>query len=202
MNPNIKTNLVVGCAKKIRKEKNKNLKKYGLNVQDVFVPELRSTYGIQKNYVPFSQYSYVKDKNGEIRMINSFSDEEGYKDKIGVIEDPQPLCSKEIPENAILIGYVRSTDKYTAFIPIIGIFEQNGTAIFYDFKEQVECDEIYTNPHTAMLDSMNNFYKIKKLVLKKYGKGYKKLYRHPDLFNGEFVKNKTKDKINWEIKFI
>lgn len=201
----MKNNLVIAIAQKLRKEQNPKLKKFGFNVQDVIVYEkgYAKKYGIAKDYVPFSQYSFVADFSGSKKQLMKIQDGE-YYDKDSVIVKPTTDII-EIPEDTLLVGFIRNRPHYTVFVPVIGIIDnEDGIACVYDFLSKT-FNETFTDVKRTLLMGVNDFESLKKIATN-YCESF--VVRHPHFFDNEFVTiRKAKDVgvtdfKDWEFKYL
>jgi hypothetical protein len=197
----MKSNLVTARAFSIKTSQK------GFNIQnaEVFDHGKIITCAIPSSFVPFSEYGKVTDKFGEEHLLQSYSSG-NYHSKTGIIT--QAFSDTiEIPEDTILIGFLRRPNEnydFMRFIPIVGLFNNNEEYAMYEFATK-SYNEIYSKNLLRL--GFEDYNMIKTLVLRDYCNKFNKVYKNPSisdkwLSKEELENNGIINLKNWQIKLI
>lgn len=197
----MKSNLVTARAFSIKTSH----KRFNIQNVEVFDHGNIISLPIPSTFVPFSEFSKVTDKFGDEYQLDSYKNGQYYS-KTGIITQPSS-DTMEIPEDTILIGFIRKPNQYypfIRFIPIVGLINNNEEYLLYEFSSKTY-NEVYSK--NLMRVAFEDYSMIKALVLRDYCGKFNKVYKSLSMVGAwvteeELKKNGVVDFNNWRVKLI
>jgi hypothetical protein len=197
----MKSNLLVAKAFGIKTSKK------GFNIQNVQVlGEKPITCAIPSSFVPYSEFGKVTDKFGDEHLLQSNKNGHYYS-KTGIITQATSNVM-EIPEDTMLVGFLRKPNEhynFMRFIPIVALLGNKQEYVLYDFVSGTY-NEVYSK---ELMQSIieNDYDLIKALVIRDYSGKFNRVYKNTTL-SDKWLSKEDLEKIgicdltNWEIKLI